>query len=80
MANPYKLRLDLLSMAKELLMEDYHTKIHAIEQSYKRQVDLISRSQGYTEIEYPTLPPMPSAEDITSLAIKFNKFISNGNV
>lgn len=69
---PYELRLNLLSMAKELLENEWYTKRDRIMEQFFHDRD---RKQN-TIMEVPEMPAFPNVDDIISTAEKFNGFIS----
>lgn len=73
----YEIRLELLKMAKDLLMEDWHGKRQAIDNVYCQKRD-IQMSQEYNQqvVEYPDIPPAPSSKEIIELAGRLNEFVS----
>jgi len=73
----YEIRLELLKMAKDILMEDWNCQRQALELVYFQKRD-IAMTQEYNQevIEYPALPTVPSSVDITELASKLNEFVS----
>ena len=73
----YEIRLELLKMSKDLLMEDWHSKRQAIENVYFQRRD-IAMAQEYNQVvaEYPEMPPVPGSDEITALAGKLNEFVS----
>jgi len=73
--NAYLIRLELLKMAKDLLMEEYHSKRSLIEQEWSYKISVV---QDHTSIEAPKLPRYPTEHDIINKALGLNNFISNG--
>jgi hypothetical protein len=73
----YEIRLELLKMSKDILMDDWHCKRNAIENVYF-QTREIQMSQEYNQqvVDYPEVPEVPSSRDITELASKLNEFVS----
>jgi len=73
----YEIRLELLKMAKDLLMEDWHCKRQAIDNVYCQKRDM-AMTQEYNQyvVEYPDVPPAPTSNEITELAGKLNEFVS----
>jgi hypothetical protein len=73
----YEIRLELLKMAKDILMEDWHYKRMAVENVYfqKREIQM---AQEYNQqvVEFPEPPLVPSSKEITELASKLNEFVS----
>jgi len=78
MANlsPFEIRLELLKMAKEMLMDDYYSNKDRITQDWNIKCDT-ARSKGETPPEHPTLPSIPSEQDIINKAQALNGFVSN---
>jgi len=73
----YEIRLELLKMSKDMLMEDWNSQRHALENVYfqKREIAMAQES-NQTVVDYPTLPAVPSSNTITELANKLNDFVS----
>ena len=73
----YEIRLELLKMRKDLLMEDWNSQRHALENVYfqKREIAM-AQEYNQTVVDYPTLPAVPSGNNITELANKLNDFVS----
>jgi len=73
----YEIRLELLKMAKDILMEDWNCQRQALELVYFQKRD-IAMTQEYNQevIEYPEIPPAPSSNAIIELASKLNEFVS----
>ena len=74
--NPYQLRFDLLQMAKDLLMEEWHAKRNSIEREFEERVRCEEKVGGATPIRFPDLPKVPSVDRITELAGELNGFVS----
>lgn len=73
----YEIRLELLKMSKDLLMEDWHGKRQAIDNVYSQKRDIAMAVEYHQHVvEYPELPPVPTSDEITSLAVKLNDFVS----
>lgn len=74
--SPFKIRLELLQMAKDLAMNEYYSKKeHLLEQwrEYK-DCDL----QNGKKLPIPELPQYPTEADILKRASILNDFISKG--
>ena len=73
----YEIRLELLKMSKDMLMEDWNSQRHALENVYfqKREIAMAQES-NQTVVDYPPLPAVPSSNTITELANKLNDFVS----
>jgi len=74
--NGYKIRFDLLAMAKDILMEEWHRKCQANEQEYYQQVGIQDQTQSSVIVPYPQMPPAPGSKDIIGLAQQLNDFVS----
>lgn len=75
--NPYEIRLDILNMAKDLLVEDWNTKNYALQESYNAKTQRAMETES--ELPAPYIPlPFPTEEDIISKARQLNEFVSNG--
>ena len=73
----YEIRLELLKMAKEILMEDWQCHRQALENVYYQKRDVAMSDGGTREIvTYPDLPPAVTSDNITELANKLNEFVS----
>lgn len=75
-ASPYKIRFDILAMAKDLLMEEWSAKRAALESEYHQMVNYQDRIGGHKFVDYPELPPAPSISRIIELANELNSFVS----
>lgn len=79
--SPFEIRLQLLSMAKDLLTEDYHNQRNSMESSWMTKVDCMRQDPRISaELlpEYPTMPKFPTEQEIIDKAKTLNDFISNG--
>lgn len=74
--SPYKIRFDILAMAKDLLMEEWNAKRMALEQEWHAKVSHREAMGGHEKIEYPDTPSFPSVGRITDLATELNAFVS----
>lgn len=71
--NPFKIRLELLVMAKDLLMEEYYSKKDLILEQWRSKQDS-KKSQSPA----PELPSFPTEKNIIEKASALNAFISSG--
>lgn len=76
---PYELRLSLLTMAKELLMEEYYTKRDKIISTWERECAYATQF-GNKPAQYPDLPTFPTEEEIIKKASALNNFVSKNTV
>ena len=68
---PFEIRLNLLDMAKDLAMNDFHTKKEMVMEQWHRNSE-IDRT-----IPVPQLGAFPTEEDIIAKAKMLNAFVSN---
>ena len=73
--SPFEIRLELLKMAKEMLVEDYYTKKEQITNSWSTAVDS-AKQTGATPPEHPAMPAYPSEAEIIAKATTLNGFVS----
>lgn len=72
---PYEIRLDLISLAKDLLIDEYHTKReYVLEQWRNNRED--TRAAGNVPVGAPKLPEFPTETDILRKAETLNTFVS----
>ncbi|CAB4123028.1 hypothetical protein UFOVP29_187 [uncultured Caudovirales phage] len=73
----YEIRLELLKMSKDLLMEEWNRKHMALENVYyqKRDIAMAQEHNQYI-VDFPELPPAVTSDNITELANKLNEFVS----
>jgi len=79
---PFEIRLEVLKMAKELLVEEYHTQRTTLEQEFfsKSEVEknAMLQNKAFVMPEYPKMPEFPTEKDIMKKAKHLNEFISKG--
>lgn len=73
---PFEIRLELLKMAKEMLVDEFHSKKDTASQDWNIKVEN-ARHAGAQPPEHPALPPYPSESDIIAKATTLNGFVSN---
>lgn len=76
---PFEIRLELLRMAKELLMENYHSEKERLSNDWNVKVD-VAKLNGQPVPEHPAFPTYPSEADIINKAQTLNGFVSNTTV
>ena len=76
---PFEIRLELLRMAKELLMENYHSEKERLSNDWNVKVD-VAKLNGQPVPEHPVFPTYPSESDIIAKAQTLNGFVSNTTV
>ena len=70
MSNPFDLRFSMITEAKNLLTEQYHSEVDNIRTQYHAEQEV-----GLNP-EYPTLPSFPTFAEIKALADEMNSFVS----
>lgn len=73
---PFEIRLELLKMAKALLLEDFYCKKDLLIAEWNVKADM-AKIHGHPIPDSPTLPPYPSESDIINKAQTLNGFVSN---
>ena len=76
---PFEIRLELLRMAKELLMENYFSEKERLSNDWNVKVD-VAKLNGQPVPEHPVFPTYPSEADIINKAQTLNGFVSNTTV
>ncbi len=73
---PFEIRLELLKMAKELLLEEYHSNKDRLTNEWQVKVES-AKLNGQVIPEHPAFPTYPSENDIITKAQSLNGFVSN---
>ena len=73
---PFEIRLELLKMAKELLLEDYNSSKERLINEWHVKVES-AKLNGQTIPDHPDFPTYPSETDIIAKAQALNGFVSN---
>ena len=73
--SPFQIRLELLRMAKDLLMNDHQDKKNIIDATWNSQVEA-AKINGVSSPEHPGYPQIPNEEDIVKKAEALNQFVS----
>ena len=68
---PYEIRLELLTLAKEILQAPIYEKRSELTNEYHSK--LTDANRGI--LSFPTMPDFPSITDITSKAEELKKFV-----
>jgi len=79
--SPFEIRLELLKIAKELVVDEYNIKRTALEQEWYAAMEVEKKHFNSSDslTKYPTLPKYPSEKDIIKTAKQLNDFISKGD-
>ena len=73
---PFEIRLELLKMAKELLLEDYNSSKERLINEWQVKVES-AKLNGQAIPDHPAFPTYPSETDIIAKAQALNGFVSN---
>ena len=73
--SPYALRLQLITLAKELLVDEYHANRECILEQWRNEVDT-ARQKDSSLPQAPTLPTYPTEKDVLKKAIALYEFVS----
>jgi hypothetical protein len=73
---PFEIRLELLKMAKELLMENYYSEKDRLINDWNVKVD-VAKLNGQPVPDHPAFPTYPSEAEIIAKAQTLNGFVSN---
>jgi len=72
---PFEIRLELLKMAKELLMEEYHSSKDRLTNEWHVKVES-AKLNGQAIPEHPAFPAYPTENEIITKAQTLNGFVS----
>tara|TARA_B100001093_G_scaffold6187_1_gene6273 strand:- start:35417 stop:35659 length:243 start_codon:yes stop_codon:yes gene_type:complete len=75
--NPYEIRLDILNMSKDLLVEKWNSTNYALQEHYNAKTQRAMETESELPAPYEPLS-FPSEDDIISKARQLNEFVSNG--
>ena len=73
---PFEIRLELLKMAKELLLEDFNSSKERLINEWQVKVES-AKLNGQAIPEHPAFPTYPTESDIIAKAQALNGFVSN---
>ena len=73
---PFEIRLELLKMAKDMLMDEYYNNKDRLNQDWHIKCET-AKLKGEIPPEHPALPVIPTEEDIITKAQALNGFVSN---
>ena len=68
---PYEIRLELLTLAKEILQAPIYQKRESLSDEYHSK--LVDANRGI--LPYPVMPDFPSSTDIVAKAEELKKFV-----
>jgi uncharacterized membrane protein YheB (UPF0754 family) len=73
---PFEIRLELLKMAKDLLLEEYHSGKDRLINEWQVKVES-AKLNGQAIPEHPAFPTYPTETEIITKAQSLNGFVSN---
>lgn len=73
---PFEIRLELLRMAKELLLEEYHSSKDRLTNEWQVKVES-AKLNGQVIPDHPAYPTYPTEAEIITKAQSLNGFVSN---
>ena len=73
---PFEIRLELLKMAKELLLEDYTSSKERLVNEWQVKVES-AKLNGQAIPDHPAFPTYPTENEIINKAQALNGFVSN---
>ncbi len=73
---PFEIRLELLKMAKELLLEDYNSSKERLVNEWQVKVES-AKLNGQAIPDHPAFPTYPTENEIIAKAQALNGFVSN---
>ena len=73
---PFEIRLELLKMAKDLLLEDYVSSKERLINEWQVKVES-AKLNGQAIPDHPAFPTYPSETEIINKAQALNGFVSN---
>jgi hypothetical protein len=72
---PFEIRLELLKMARDLLIDDFNSKKQSLVENWEMQVES-AKIAGTTSPSYPILPNFPTEDEIVKKSETLNSFVS----
>lgn len=72
---PFEIRLELLKMAKDMLVEEYYGKKEQVSHDWQVRVES-ARNAGAVPPDHPTMPTYPTEADVVAKATQLNGFVS----
>ena len=73
---PFEIRLELLKMAKELLLEDFNSSKERLINEWQVKVES-AKLNGQSIPDHPAFPTYPTENEIINKAQALNGFVSN---
>ena len=73
---PFEVRLEVLKMAKELIMDNYYAQRDKVNQQYET-LRCFNMDNKLSAPDYPELPKAPTEDEIITKAKALNDFVSD---
>ena len=74
---PYEVRLELVKLAKDMLSEEYHSKLSRIQAEWDANCSKAMNEEKAIPSS-PNYPKYFTEDDVVNKATRLNDFISNG--
>lgn len=72
---PFEIRLELLKMARDLLVDDFKSQKQSLVENWQQQVES-AKVAGTPSPDYPVLPLFPTEDEIVKKSETLNAFVS----
>jgi hypothetical protein len=72
---PFEIRLELLKMARDLLVDEFNSQKQSLIENWQVQVES-AKISGLESPAYPILPNFPTENDVVVKAETLNYFVS----
>jgi hypothetical protein len=72
---PFEIRLELLKMAKDMLVEEYYGKREQVSSEWNLKAD-VAKIHGSEIPAHPGYPAYPTEADVVAKATQLNGFVS----
>lgn len=73
--SPFEIRLELLKMAKDIIMEDLYSQRQVIDNNWSTAVDQANKQMSIPP-SHPGYPSAVTEQQIIDMATKLNSFVS----
>ena len=73
--SPFEIRLELLRMAKDMLVDEHYGKRQIVDFNWQQKVEL-SKQSGTAPPDHPGYPGFPTETEVTAKAEALNNFVS----
>lgn len=73
--SPFEIRLELLKMAKDIILEDFYSQKQVIDNNWTTSVDHAQKQMAMPPV-HPGYPSSITEQQIIDMATKLNSFVS----